>query len=139
MCILPWKLRYSVPAAAILNIQAVLSMNADEEYSVLLQDIARGGIVNNPTTALKISEILIQDIYGEDELLIQRPLKIEDQGDRWLVLGRPDATKETEGCGPVRVIISKRDGRIIDVIKSAPLKPASELRDIIRKKRPLDD
>ena len=124
---------------AILPVKAVMSMSSDEEYSVLLHDITRGGIVNNPTTALKISEILIEDIYGEDELLMQRPFKVEDKGDRWLIIGTPDRSKEIEGPGPARVIINKKDGRIIDIIGTVPIKPAPELRDIMNKNRPIDD
>lgn len=110
----------------------------EDEYSVVLHDIARGGIVNKPELALRISELLIADIYGEDELEMQQPLEVEEKDDRWLITGSHNRNGEVDGLGPAEVIISKKDGRIINISIPRILKIPPEVKDMIKKK-PIDE
>jgi NTF2 fold immunity protein len=94
------------------------AMSADDAKSgsVYVFSIARGGIVNNARLATKIVEDIISDIYGEPELGAQQPLKVVDLGDDWEVLGTGrDGT--TEGIGSLKVVISKRDGRVVELVR----------------------
>ena len=102
---------------------------------MLLHDIARGGIVNKPGLALRISELLIADIYGEEELEMQRPLEVEEKDDRWLITGSHNKDREVEGLGPAEVIMSKKDGRILSISMPRILKVPPEVKEIIKKGR----
>lgn len=116
--------------------KGALSMSSeDHETSMLLHDIARGGIVNKPGLALRISELLIADIYGEEELEMQRPLEVEEKDDRWLITGSHNKDREVEGLGPAEVIMSKKDGRILSISMPRILKVPPEVKEIIKKGR----
>lgn len=107
----------------------------DFSYALLLEEIAKGGIVTKPAMAEGIAALVIANAYGEDELRRQEPLEVSDQEDRWLVEGSYNRARKPEDVGPVRIWILKRDGRILDLALPRILEVPPEVKEIVRKAR----
>jgi hypothetical protein len=80
-----------------------------------LRGLITGGIVTKSDIALKIAELLIGGYYGSAKLEQQKPLKITDQSDRWLIKGSYEKPPGVEGSGPANVVIMKYDCRVLDL------------------------
>lgn len=80
-----------------------------------IRGLITGGIITKPDVALRIAELLIGAYYGADDLEQQKPLKITDQSDRWLIKGSYEKPPGVEGSGPANVVIMKYDCRVLDL------------------------
>jgi hypothetical protein len=87
-------------------------------------------IVPNSDTALRIAEAVFEAYYGKEEFLRMTrnsPLVAELEGDNWLVFSYPKQKGEnkkpgeinvTAGGGKPSVMISKKNGEIINIYLS---------------------
>ena len=78
----------------------------------------KAGFVPNAETAVKVAEAVLIPVYGEKQVLSERPFKATLKGDVWTVngslhCGGPDA--ECAG-GTAEVRISKNSGQILHMI-----------------------
>jgi hypothetical protein len=76
--------------------------------------VPKGGFVPTANVAVQIAEAVSIPIYGEKQIVSQRPLKAKLQGGVWTVEGTFPFSGEAAG-GVVEIQISKRDGRILSV------------------------
>jgi len=83
--------------------------------TVMLVQMARGGIVFDGELARKIGENLLEAHYGAEELGRQRPLHVMDRGDHWRVEGSWNRDQKIPGLGAFFLSIQKSDGRVIDL------------------------
>jgi hypothetical protein len=76
---------------------------------------AAGQALISRETALGICNMVIADLFGDEERQRQSPLRIEDRGNVWTILGSrilaPDASAAERGR--VQMSISKLDGAIV--------------------------
>ena len=82
---------------------------------LMMLNMARGGMIHRPETALRIAELLLEEHYDAKELTRQRPLQVIDLGDRWRIEGSLNRDRKEDGRGPFYVEMWKYDGRIIDL------------------------
>jgi hypothetical protein len=85
-----------------------------EGPEILIYKASRGGIVNKPTIALKLSEIYISAAYGNEELARQLPLAATDEGNSWLIQGSAKQRAQQRGAVVVRIV--KENGRVLNLI-----------------------
>lgn len=104
-----------------------------ESYFLIFQEM-QGGVVNNPKIAIGIAELVISNIYGDDEVRLQRPFDAIDESDRWRVEGSYNQDKKIEGHGPVRIWIRKRDAKIIDIVNPVIMNALEEIKKPIKNK-----
>jgi hypothetical protein len=76
--------------------------------------------------ALKMASMLIEEVYGADELKAQSPLEITDSGEVWVIKGStsPDDNR-VEGDlvrGPMEIQIVKANCRVVKFIRSSSFK-----------------
>jgi hypothetical protein len=71
----------------------------------------KDGFVPNSATAIEIAAIVLQPIYGADEIEKQQPFTAELRGGVWVVQG-----SMVRGTGTAEVNISKRTGAVLRVI-----------------------
>ncbi|HEY2444880.1 MAG TPA: NTF2 fold immunity protein [Rhizomicrobium sp.] len=91
-------------------------MSADQEnLSVTLQRVLRGGIVDKPSVARDLAEIILKSGYGKRELDRQRPLVVKDRGDFWQIDGSYNRERRPGAKGSVMIQIAKTDGRVIRI------------------------
>ncbi|MGO8834004.1 MAG: NTF2 fold immunity protein [Roseiarcus sp.] len=66
-------------------------------------------------TAIEICRMVLVDIYGAEEYELQKPLRVEDGGNMWKVVGsHPERTEpDASQRGPISMSISKIDGAIV--------------------------
>ncbi len=83
-----------------------------ETSGLWLQSILRAGTVVEAETALKIAEILLLQFQGAELLDRQRPLKISDGQDRWLIEGTIDNSDEA-WRGATWIAIAKKDCQVL--------------------------
>lgn len=83
--------------------------------TVMLHELLKGGLVNNPEIATRIAELVIANAYGQEQLDKQRPLTATEQDDRWLIEGSYNRERAQEGPGAARISISKRDAQILEL------------------------
>jgi hypothetical protein len=73
----------------------------------------KNGFVPNAETAVKIAEAVLIPIYGEKQILSERPFKASRQGEVWTVSG----ILPPGYVGGVAVVkISRRTGEILSVV-----------------------
>lgn len=72
----------------------------------------KNGFVPDEKTAAKIAEAVWIPIYGEEEILRQKPFKVELEKGIWVVKG---SLKKGYVGGGAMAEIAKKDGRIIKV------------------------
>jgi hypothetical protein len=74
----------------------------------------KDGFVPNAETAVKIAEAVLIPVYGEKQILAERPFNVVRKGDVWIVSG----TLPCEPCagGTAEVTISKSSGQILRMI-----------------------
>lgn len=98
-------------------------------------NMARGGIIHDPATALRIGEILLREHYDEEELLRQRPLQVFDEGDQWRIEGSWNRDRLQEGWGAFHLVLWKYDGRVIDLNVPMILHSPEWVKERIRKSK----
>ena len=124
----------AVPVALLALVLGGFSLPAaGKSQSVMFQDLLNGGIVNNAPTALGIAEVIIANVYGARELDRQRPLKADDQEDRWVVRGSFNESRKEEGSGPARLVIRKRDAKVLDMELPTIMLVGPEVQAVVNK------
>jgi hypothetical protein len=80
------------------------------------------GYVPNAETAVKIAEAVLIPVYGERQIISERPFRAVLKDNIWTVDGtlhcRDASGKDAQNCfgGAAQLQISKQDGRIIRMI-----------------------
>jgi hypothetical protein len=73
---------------------------------------AKDCYVCDPQVALKMAELILNSVYGKDEIQRQKPFSIKDTGDSWIISG--SLPKNSLG-GVANIEIDKRTGTITNV------------------------
>ncbi|MTH46191.1 NTF2 fold immunity protein [Intestinirhabdus alba] len=73
-----------------------------------------GGRVTDPAMASALADRHVSAVYDEETARRQRPWQIKDNGDAWILIGRPP---EALG-GNITIEIAKRDGAVIQLSHS---------------------
>lgn len=107
--------RTSLVLALVALSGSVLMAQAGESTFLRLQEMLNGGIINKPELAVGISELIIANAYGREELVLQRPLSATDLDNQWLIEGNTNRTQISDGRGPIRILMRKTDAAILDV------------------------
>jgi hypothetical protein len=89
---------------------------ADSETQQVPSVRPKAGFVPNAETAVKVGEAVLMPIYGEDQIVGERPFKATLHGDVWTVTGTlhcegPPGTTCPGGTAVVK--ISKTSGQIL--------------------------
>lgn len=79
-------------------------------------------------TALVLAQAVIEDVYGSQELELQRPLHVSDVGDAWVVRGSAQfgtrgIPKDQADIGAIEIVVAKFDGQILSLIREGQLTP----------------
>jgi hypothetical protein len=95
------------------------------DVSMLLYKASNTNLVS-ARTALLVSTELIREVYGEEELTLQEPLRVSDDVQNWIVQGsRAYSKKNTHDefvkLGPIEIVISKFDCRILKFVQPSQL------------------
>jgi hypothetical protein len=72
--------------------------------------LPKEGLVPDRETAIKIAEVVLFRLYGERDIISQRPYKVTEHGDIWLISG---TLKEGDLGSVFGVAISKQTGAIL--------------------------
>lgn len=78
-----------------------------ENYRVPLP---KEGLVPDRDTAIKIAEIVLFRLYGQEDIVSQRPYKVQEKDDIWLISG---TLKEDQLGSAFGVAISRQTGAIL--------------------------
>lgn len=108
-------------------------VTAAENPSIAFQQMISGGIVNSRTVALKMAELLIESLYGPEELQRQAPLSVSETPENWIIEGAYNSDRKEEGFGKVSITIKKRDAQVIDLKREFISFPPPDVREIIKK------
>jgi hypothetical protein len=78
----------------------------------------KDGLVPNAETAVKIAEAVLIPVYGERQVLSERPFKATLSGDNWTAAGTLHCSPPGVHCvgGTAEVKISKASGQILHMI-----------------------
>jgi hypothetical protein len=97
-------------------------MEIDRSLFAMMVEL-NGGVITTAETAIEVAEALIKGSYGEEELAAQRPLKAEEEAGFWILTGSrvPEKDKDYDG-GPVKVILDRHSGQVIDISATAVLR-----------------
>jgi hypothetical protein len=93
-----------------------MAMTTNEETSLFLHHILKGGVVNTGDLALSIARLLLNQHYRAEDVQHSEPFAVADKGDEWRIEGMPYLSDGDEGKRKALVRIAKRDGRIIDLV-----------------------
>ncbi|HLI13223.1 MAG TPA: NTF2 fold immunity protein [Alphaproteobacteria bacterium] len=88
-------------------------------------------MIDNADIASRLAELLITNHYGLAQMEAQRPYSVIDQEDQWVVTGSRNKDREDEGLGPAKIIIRKKDGKILDMHIPYVLHPHPDVRPIL--------
>jgi NTF2 fold immunity protein len=100
------------------------------DLSMYLYGVLQQKLVTRDT-ALAFACALLKDKFGAEELALQEPITISEDGDTWVVSGsrqpnwddgRPSGAMRR---GKAEVVISQFDGRILKFTVDAPIAPLS--------------
>ncbi|MDD2611187.1 MAG: NTF2 fold immunity protein [Bacteroidales bacterium] len=88
-------------------------------YSDIMKDsakhqLARPILIKDSITLIHIIEPILFDIYGEKQILSERPYEVHLFGDNWLVMGT--LTKDCDQGGTFEVVINRKTCEIIHLI-----------------------
>jgi hypothetical protein len=78
-----------------------------QDYKVPLP---KEGLVPDKQTAIKIAEVVLFRLYGEEGIVAQRPYKVKEDADIWWISG---TLKENEFGSAFNIAISKQTGAIL--------------------------
>lgn len=108
----------------------------DAKWRMDVTEWFKGGVIVNAEIARKFAELVLEYTQDKEELELQTPLTVEDQGDAWLIQGSRNRDKSQEGPGPFHMTVKKRDAQLVDVgipwvVKLAP-EDQEYLRSVLR-------
>jgi NTF2 fold immunity protein len=78
-----------------------------DDYRVPLP---KGGLVPDKETAIKIAEVVLFRLYGEEDIISQRPYKVEQRNDIWWING---TLKKNQLGSVFGIAISRQTGAIL--------------------------
>ena len=78
---------------------------------VALQNVVAPPLIS-ADIASKYGELLLNSRWGEERAREQIPLRVEDKGDRWRVIG---ITHNEQSAGRFCLLVRKADGLILDI------------------------
>ena len=73
------------------------------------------GFIPNPEVASQVAKAILVPIYGEAQIKLEMPFRIQLRGDVWVIDGREYLPKNVLG-GYVHMELSRRDGRVLCVM-----------------------
>lgn len=71
-------------------------------------------LISNEEKAVQVAELFLFDIYGKDEIIKQKPYKICQYKDNWIITGSY-YDENTKG-GVFEIAIDSKTGRIVGVV-----------------------
>ncbi len=72
--------------------------------------LPKEGLVPDKETAIKIAEVILFRLYGEEDIVTQRPYKVKQEDDIWWISG---TLKENELGSAFNIAISKQTGAVL--------------------------
>ncbi len=72
--------------------------------------LPKEGLVPDKETAIKIAEVILFRLYGEEDIVTQRPYKVKEEDYVWLISG---TLKENELGSPFSIAISKQTAAVL--------------------------
>jgi hypothetical protein len=78
-----------------------------QDYKVPLP---KEGLVPDKETAIKIAEVVLFRLYGEENIISQRPYKVRQEDDTWWISG---TIKENMFGSVFNIAISKQTGAVL--------------------------
>ena len=72
--------------------------------------LPKGGLVPDKETAIKIAEVVLFRLYGEEDIVSQRPYKVQEKDDIWWISG---TLKKNELGSVFGIAISRQTGAIL--------------------------
>ena len=71
--------------------------------------LPKEGLVPDRETAIKIAEVILFRLYGEEDIIAERPYKVKQEDDTWWISG----TLKDNGFGSVfNIAISKQTAAV---------------------------
>ena len=71
-------------------------------------------LVSSENMALELAEIYIKNVYGDTVSINQKPYRIIEEKDVWIINGAPPQALG----GNFHIVISKKDGRVEKITHS---------------------
>jgi NTF2 fold immunity protein len=72
--------------------------------------LPKEGLVPDKETAIKIAEVILFRLYGEEDIIAERPYKVKQEDDIWWISG----TLKENGFGSAfNIAISKQTGAVL--------------------------
>jgi hypothetical protein len=72
--------------------------------------LPKEGLVPDKETAIKIAEVVLFRLYGEENIIAQRPYKVKQEDDIWWISG---TIKQGQFGSVFNIAISKQTGAIL--------------------------
>ena len=72
--------------------------------------LPKEGLVPDKETAIKIAEVILFRLYGEEDIITQKPYKVKEDDDIWWISG---TLKENELGSAFNIAISKQTGAVL--------------------------
>jgi hypothetical protein len=76
------------------------------------------GLIRDEKTAIKMAELLLVSVYGEDRMRSGRPYHAQADGDRWYVFAhipRKNGDNVNMFGGGYHITFSRKDARVIEI------------------------
>ncbi|EAA5902652.1 NTF2 fold immunity protein [Salmonella enterica] len=86
----------------------------NDDYSIVVADKPMIiDLITSSEIAMKLAEIYIERIYGFKTAIEQKPYKVWNKGNEWVIEGASIHHKKHGGV--FSIVISKKNGRVISV------------------------
>ena len=72
--------------------------------------LPKDGLVPDKETAIKIAEVILFRLYGEEDIIAERPYKVKQEDDIWWISG---TLRENEFGSAFNIAVSKQTGAIL--------------------------
>lgn len=72
--------------------------------------LPKDGLVPDKETAIKIAEVILFRLYGEEDIIAERPYKVKQEADIWGISG---TLRENEFGSAFNIAESKQTGAIL--------------------------
>jgi NTF2 fold immunity protein of polymorphic toxin system component len=105
------------PTLLTITLFVMLVIPGLAQYEQAKSFVPKDGFVPNAETAVKVAEAVLIPVYGEKQIINERPLKAALDGDVWTVTGtlhRSEKSPEAHCVGGTAVVhISKTSSQIL--------------------------
>ena len=105
MCCSPIALAQTPTPTSTLRPREVPKSVSDYRVS-----LPKEGLVPDKETAIKIAEVILFRLYGEEDIITQKPYKVKEDDDIWWISG---TLKENELGSAFNIAISKQTGAVL--------------------------